>query len=211
LETLCWSRVPASADVQAPARDIGLTRLVAHPGCIVKPQDLCTGWRRLSRRRRSSRSFRPDPLPRALVDRTVAGTQIPLPIDLTGEPADVRVTVHQVRNTGAAARERVVEACLGQEYLGDADTFVVFHASREATSPMHRSHARTEALVRAGGAAQLIYLSATALDVGVTAVGGFRPRDWAEMARVPADDDVLYLMALGSSGSSRTKVDRHAG
>jgi nitroreductase len=212
LEGLCWDRapIPSSDRLDEPAQPAP-TRLVDPPEHCATAANVLSAWAGLSARRHSSKSFTRDGVPAHAVGRAVAAAGSPLPTDLAGRPRDLRMSVYDLDTAGSDARPEVVTACLGQEYVADAASFVVFHANRTATSCPDRPWASAEVLFRAGAAAQLIYLGAVSLGLGVTAIGGFDPAAWSRLLCLPEQEDVLYVMALGAPGGGAPKIDRLSG
>ncbi|MET9628343.1 nitroreductase family protein [Lentzea sp. NPDC006480] len=196
LESLCWNGLPPglvdgsgtpNAAVRAP--------LVAGEGSLAVAR-----WADLSRKRRSSKGFAPGAVATTAVT-AVAGTALATDLGLDQD----RVVMSVVEPHGADT-DHVVSACHDQEHLRHASAFAVFHTDSGDTGA--ESHLLREDLFRAGAAGQLLYLGAAAERVGVTAVGGFSPRAWRELAGLPAGREVLYLVALGRDGVQTVKLDR---
>jgi len=159
----------------------------------------------------------------AFVEATVAAqtvaevfrhTAVPLAGDI---PADTGITATAVLrdvspgSTGEVVDARriaidgddVTTACMGQHHLRAASVVVLVHAPRSSLTT-----GLGTVLMRAGIFGQLLYLGATAAGLGVTGVGGFDSTSWRQFAGLPADHDVVYVLALGVAADDGEKADR---
>lgn len=181
-------------------------------------------WRGLSAGRRSSERFAAGAISGAALGRTLAATRTALACDLPAEtvlrltlvarsvsglaPGTYRLTGDGDDRAGLPLTDQdLVRACMHQDHLGSAAAAVLFHIRRDdllGRSPV----ALREALFRAGGLGQLLYLGATEAGIGVTGVGGFDTRRWQHLGCVPEGDELLYLLLLGADGDPGAKWDR---
>lgn len=180
-------------------------------------------WRGLSAGRRSSERFAAGAISGAALGRTLAATRTALACDLPAEsvlrltlvarsvsglaPGTYRLTGEGDRADLPLTDQDLVRACMHQDHLGSAAAAVLFHIRRDellGRSPV----ALREALFRAGGLGQLLYLGATEAGVGVTGVGGFDTLRWQRLGCVPEGDELLYLLLLGADGAPGAKWDR---
>jgi nitroreductase len=226
MERVCWqSLLPMLSGGEAPAPAPGAQPLTRpHVSSGAAPDLSTERWARLSRRRRSSKRYVPATVPDDVLDRVLATAGTALRTDLPpssglgvtvlarsleGAPARVfRLSGETVPKTGAAPDgDLIVRACMQQEHLRHAAAFVVFHAPR-ADLVTDRSTYMRELLLRTGGTAQLLYLGATAVGLGVTAVGGFDAALWRTASGLPEDHDPVYILSLGATGLGGIKWDR---
>ncbi|WP_412543366.1 nitroreductase family protein [Longispora sp. K20-0274] len=224
LEQTCWDSLrPLLTDGAPP-----VMRTAEHP--LTGTTDLAAGdafparakWSGLSGARRSSKEFPAVPLSADALRRALSAMAVPLTTDLPGDTA-IEVTLVARTVTGTAPGsypltggphrpldldgDQVVRACMNQEHLRHAAAFVVFHAPRSAVTERRPFHMR-ELLFRAGALSQLVYLGATEAGIGVTAIGGFDARRWQQLAGLPADHEVLYMVLLGGASDDGVKWDR---
>ncbi|MBB5907975.1 nitroreductase family protein [Actinoalloteichus hymeniacidonis] len=95
-------------------------------------------------------------------------------------------------------------ALLGQTNLVDADTFIVIHAQVPGRSLEVLSSDAQRAAMAGGVVGEIGYLVAARLGIDVTGVGGFDTGMWSRLCQ--SDDDVLFVLALGSE-TTGDKVD----
>jgi hypothetical protein len=103
--------------------------------------------------------------------------------------------------------DELVRLCMGQEHLRHAGAALVFHARRGALFDQGAAGV-DQGLLRVGALAHLLCLGATGSGIAATAIGGFDGAGWGSLAGVPEDDEVLYVVMLGVSGSGTVKLDR---
>ncbi|GLZ29515.1 hypothetical protein Lesp02_17050 [Lentzea sp. NBRC 105346] len=189
LEEECWNSL---APFLAPGlgRTLPVHRAPLLPGL---PPDF-PSLSSLAASRRSTKDFSPGG---CAVDSVVDALRIPLTTDL-----DPFAVVDASVVTGFSGDD-LVRYCMGQEHLRHASSAVLFHADRTVLLDDLNG-----AVFRAGALAHLLYLGATAADVGVTAIGGFDADRWRSAAGLPVSHDVLYVALLGRPGGAAVKVDR---
>ncbi|GAA4032363.1 hypothetical protein GCM10022247_66740 [Allokutzneria multivorans] len=229
LEAACWSQLAPLLDEgwSGPSSPVRATALVA-PHQRIKPSvpfGVGATWARVSRNRFSSRGFQRESVAAERVADALSAMQVLLPTDLPAQPGvHVSMVARRVaglhagtyRLTGEGKRRLpgtlsdllVSRLCMGQKHIGDAAAIVLLHAARADLVDSRRL--LREQLFRAGATAQLLYLGATAAEVGITAIGGFDSAQWAHAARLPGDQEVLYALALGPDSGAGAKLDRLA-
>ena len=168
-------------------------------------------------RRRSQRSFRPDPLPVATIGQLLwagqgitsadgkraapsAGALYPLELYVV-TPTEVMHYLprgHQVEiRAGPGLRAALEAAALGQAPVGAAPDIIVVAAAPGRTQRKYGTRAGAFVELEAGHAAQNILLEATAHGLAAVPVGSLdSPRAAAALA-LPADQTVLYLIPVG--------------
>jgi nitroreductase len=223
LEETCWSSItplPAAEPGTAPAPGRIVTLRPGLP--LTDPFPSGASWRTLTSNRRSAKDFRSEPLPAAALWRLLSAlgaslvTDLPAttPVRLTlvtrsvpDTAPTIRLTVAGPRPDGAApSAADVLAACQYQPHLGRAAAFVLCHARRDEF--LRHPWSPREALFRAGAVGHLVYLGAAEAGVGVTGIGGFCGERWRRIAALPGDHEVLYVIALGPTGSGDVKWDR---
>lgn len=183
-----------------------------------------TSWNALSSVRASTKRFSPGPPPpEAILWRVLSACRMALNTDVpierslrltlvTRSPSGTSADVVPLTR-GAAAQERavdpddVVRACMNQEHLRHAAAFVLFHVPRQRLLAGRPAHLK-ESLFRAGAIGHLLYLGAAEEGMGITAIGGFDAERWRLLAGLPAGDEVIYVIALGTSDAAGVKWDR---
>jgi len=94
---------------------------------------------------------------------------------------------------GAAA-----SAALGQEVIANAAAVLVVSAVMERTRKKYGSRAERYVLLEAGHVGQNVYLAATALGLGICAVGAFYDDELNRLLTLDAPREAaLYLLAVG--------------
>jgi SagB-type dehydrogenase family enzyme len=92
---------------------------------------------------------------------------------------------------------RLMEACLGQEWVGEAAASIVLAADYGVTTSVYSSRGEMYVHMEAGHISQNIYLQCEALGLGTVAVGAFRPADVAGLLDLPEGLEALYVMPVG--------------
>ncbi len=227
LERACWETVtPLTADeapVASPSRREPLVEL--RRDLPIRASSACeTSWHALSCVRTSAKQFlQGPPPPEAILWRVLSACRTTLNTDLPAErslqltlvsrsPQETSADVLPLTR-GAAAKARpldpadVVRACMNQEHLRHASAFVLFHAPRQRLLTGRPAQIK-ESLFRAGALAHLLYLGAAEAGLGITAIGGFDAERWRRLTGLPVDDEVIYVIALGTSDAAGAKWDR---
>jgi nitroreductase len=235
LEEVCWDSIPAGSGAypHASAAPCGWPRQPAGPSGLLTGESallplapLAGGEanRALSARRRSAKGFRPGPIRLDQLTRALGGMRTALPVDLPADPCfcasliarnvdGLPAGVFDLTEPDASPRPGVVDpdelvaACMGQQQLRDAAALVLFHAPRRSLHTGGRRHP-VGPLFRAGALGHLLYLGATRAGLAVTAIGGFDSARWGKLAGLPTDQDVLYILLLGTADGSTAKLDR---
>ncbi|WP_406142571.1 nitroreductase family protein [Streptomyces sp. NBC_01089] len=232
LEAACWASVKRRAE---PNHETALPAtpgpLTPAAGLVANPRSALASGARLAElalRRESAKKFVPGALAAEDVWAALGALHTELRTDVPDETS-VQATlmvrhveglepgsVHLTRGMPAAqlpstpatvSDEELVEVCMGQAHLRHAAALVLLHTSRRDLlgDPIGGID---RALFRAGVLGHLLYLGATDAHIGITAIGGFDSRRWRELAGLPVDHEVLYILVLGNSGSASQKLDR---
>ncbi len=127
------------------------------------------------------------------------------------------------RGTGRLpSGEEMAKACMRQRTLTEAAAVVLMHAPRaalesvSAEEPDVKTGTETgtetgnlgELALRCGVLGQMLYLGATRAGIGVTGIGGFDAAMWRSLAGLPENDEILYVLLLGTPDDSGIKLDR---
>jgi hypothetical protein len=230
LEEFCWASIPlellcddAPGGADASRKQLGDFNWLTNDFAVRKGE-----WTGLSRQRRSARKFEKHQIQALTIDRTLGTLTTRLPMDLasvaSGEFTLTLVTgprtapgfgdgapdkgVRVVRTAWADQPAGIIDAFFGQQHLGVADVFAVFHADRGRLFGQPTRQPLREALFRASAAAQLIYLGAARTGAAMTAIGGFDVGTWQAVAGTGPEEEILYIVALGSDGGGMYKLDR---
>lgn len=94
-------------------------------------------------------------------------------------------------------RSALCDAALKQFWMESAPAMLVFAAVYERTTGKYGRRGNMYAHMEAGHAAQNVYLQATALDLGTTAVGAFDDEKVKEVMKMKAEEHPLYIMPVG--------------
>ncbi len=168
-------------------------------------------------RRRSQRSFRPDPLSVTTIgqllwagqgitsadgERTApsAGALYPLELYLVtrAEVLHYLPEGHRVESRAATGlRSALQAAALGQEPVGAAPVIVAVAAVPGRTQARYGARAAAFVQLEAGHAAQNILLEASARGLAAVPIGSFDPARAAAVLALPAGQTVLYLIPVG--------------
>lgn len=215
LESYCWSLVPPSDDddVAGPVTTDEIVRTYLPDDLCIRPDE----WLNLARDRLSCKEFSTRPAPRSALIDVLGALRTALPTDQPAPDGGLRLTVALAPGAAADALRRafpggdvrvagelgdpdlVTRLCMGQRHLGPSQALVLFH-----TRP---SNLR-DSLFRAAAAAQLIYLGAARSGLAVTAVGGFAGAELGRLAGIGYEEEVVYVVALGTDAGGGQKLDR---
>jgi SagB-type dehydrogenase family enzyme len=176
--------------------------------------------------RRSVRSYAPDPLTleeiaqllwaaqgvtalaRGFRTTPSAGATFPLEVDLLVTGVDgladgvyrYRVRDHALERRIVGDRRReLYEAALRQSSVRDAPVVMVISAVVSRTARRYGQRAERYVHMEAGHAAQNVYLQGASLHIGTVVIGAFRDGRVADVLRLPAQEQPLYLMPLGKA------------
>lgn len=94
-------------------------------------------------------------------------------------------------------RSALARAAHGQEWLADAGLVLVVTGVIARTAERYGDRAERYVLLEAGHAAQNVLLQAVALELGATPVGAFDAAEVRAALDLPADEEALYLLAIG--------------
>lgn len=95
------------------------------------------------------------------------------------------------------AQPALVDLIMGQELARDANVVVVITAVRDRTMWKYGQRGYRHVLLDAGHVGQNLYLVATALGLGPTAIGGFFDRDLGALLGLPDDEEPFYVVCIG--------------
>lgn len=218
VEALCWAFLVGTLQRGDPPPSAPVP--TALPATTGESSNDWRRWRRWAAARRSCRRFDGPRLEALTLLRTLSVLEVRLPLNF-GETdvGEVRATV--VLGPGYDVDERIraclapygdvvtwpddlcteelVRACGSQEHAADAQAFVLLHHPASRIVVEGRPDLLRAALFRAGCAAHLIQLGAAGTGVAVLTIGRFDQAVWSNAGRLDADDQVLYLMALGTA------------
>lgn len=217
LESYAWSQLPPDLvhcdDGHRPSRETSMLgpQDVGDRATHISPDE----WSVLVPQRRSCKRFARGASEGFPMEGLLARLATTLPTDLPEEAA-VRVTVvgaaldsagadtprtpsgvTVVRSEAVHDAAAVARACMGQPHLANAVAFVLVHAARADYLVDGEPQRLRDVYVRAGALGQLLYLSAAAEGVAVTGIGGFDGTQWARLAALPIDHEILYVLAIG--------------
>lgn len=94
-------------------------------------------------------------------------------------------------------RNALVEAALGQDWVGQAPAVIVLGADYRRSARKYGSRARRYVHVETGHVAQNIYLQATVLGLGTVLVGAFDDAAVQRVLKLPGELTPLGLMPVG--------------
>jgi Nitroreductase family len=222
LERVCWQSLePLLTDdtPQAPLQH----RTLLPPGTelpVTRPADLAGRWPKLATDRRSSKGFRPEPIPGQALGHALSalGTALTTDLPVTGalqltlvtrSVTDLAPGIYRLGDAAAArvTDEDVVTACARQDHLRHAAVGVLWHVHRDDLLG-HPPSVMRDMLFQAGALSHLLYLGAADAGIGVTGVGGFDAGYWRRLRCVPDQHELLYLVLLGADDRAGVKWDR---
>jgi SagB-type dehydrogenase family enzyme len=98
---------------------------------------------------------------------------------------------------GGLAQPEIVDLAMGQEVARDANVVIVITAVRERTMWKYGQRGYRHLFLDAGHVGQNLYLVATALGLGPTAIGGFLDEDLGTLLQLPGDEEPFYVVCVG--------------
>ncbi len=104
---------------------------------------------------------------------------------------------HQEHVRAGLAQPALVDLIVGQEVARHASVVVVITAVRERTMWKYGQRGYRHLLLDAGHVGQNLYLVATALGLGSTAIGGFFDQDLGALLGLPDDEEPFYVLCIG--------------
>lgn len=93
--------------------------------------------------------------------------------------------------------DQMVDLTMGQGMVREAGVICALTAVRARNMVKYGQRGYRFLLLDAGHVGQNLYLGATALGLGPVGIGGFLDAEVADLLRLPAGEDVLYLIAVG--------------
>ena len=86
---------------------------------------------------------------------------------------------------------------LGQTMLRTANVVILIAALAERTMWKYGQRGYRYVFLDAGHLGQNLYLAATALGIGISAIGGFFDQEVNELCRLPQGEEVIYILCAG--------------
>jgi nitroreductase len=153
------------------------------------------------RKRRSVRSFRPDPVPEGDLRKILeaaswapsAGNCQPLELVVVRDPK---------------VKEEVKEAAFGQPFLEEAPVLVVVCAEVERTTSRYGRRGELFYVQDTAAATQNLLLAATSLGYGTCWVGAFLEEEVSRVLRLPEGVRPLAIVPIGKSAESPEALPR---
>lgn len=102
----------------------------------------------------------------------------------------------ELRRAGPA-QPAIADLTLGQEVARVANVVVVVTAVRERTMWKYGQRGYRYVWLDAGHVGQNVYLVATALGLGPTAIGGFFDGEMNALLDLPSDEEAVYVLCVG--------------
>lgn len=109
---------------------------------------------------------------------------------------DARAHELELRREGAA-QPALAELAVGQEVIERANLGIVITAVRDRTMWKYGQRGYRYLWIDAGHVGQNVYLVATAMGLGPTAIGGFFDREVDALLALPEGEEAIYLIAVG--------------
>lgn len=150
------------------------------------------------RARRTVRAYRPDPVPRELLEQVLdAGRWAPT--SGNAQPWEfVRVVTPEVREALVASTYGgYARTAPAQAWLGEAPEMLVVCVNALRTAARYGEEGRAFAALDVAAAVQNMLVAATSLGLGAAWIGGFRPDEARAALRLDRDLEPLGLVALG--------------
>ena len=193
------------------------------------PLSAAAEWRSAILGRRSAKGFRKEPLTVAQIGELLGAMRAEgLPADCSRDGSarfGVRLVARNVDGLSGvyayspeshalhlidAQADDPRPACMRQELAGDAAALVILHAPLRRRLDAHGYSAFAELQFRAAELGQRLHLVAARLGpaLGMTCIGGFDGVHCGTLARLPEDEETLYVILLGIRDESAFKYDR---
>jgi SagB-type dehydrogenase family enzyme len=97
--------------------------------------------------------------------------------------------------------DQLARMTLGQDMIRTANVVIFIAAIAERTMWKYGQRGYRYVFLDAGHLGQNLYLTATALDLGIVAIGGFFDLEVNELCLLPPNEEVIYLLCGGMAGS----------
>ncbi|MFJ2773884.1 nitroreductase family protein [Streptomyces sp. NPDC087300] len=227
LEQACWGLIGPFRERGRPAdSEVVPEPLVSRASELLGGRPFASGESRtgLAARRRSAKTFTKGAVSRHDLGVVLSAMRAELRTDLPGgDPVRATLVARDVTGLGvgsigltgagagtgtgaagpglaptAVTDEELVEICMGQDHLRHAAGFVLLHARRQELLRDGPSGI-DRVLFRAGALGHLLYLGAAEAELSITAIGGFDSARWRAVADLAADEEVLYVLVIGTS------------
>jgi SagB-type dehydrogenase family enzyme len=95
------------------------------------------------------------------------------------------------------AHPALTDLIMGQEWARDVNLIVVITAIRDRTMWKYGQRGYRHILIDAGHVGQNLYLVATAIGLGATAIGGFYDQDLGALLDLPPGEEPFYVVCVG--------------
>ena len=109
---------------------------------------------------------------------------------------DARAHELELRRPGLA-QPALVDLAVGQDTVAKTNVVVIITAVRERTMWKYGQRGYRHVLLDAGHVGQSLYLVATALGLGPTAIGGFFDAELNALLSLPDDEEAFYILCIG--------------
>lgn len=118
---------------------------------------------------------------------------------------DARAHELELRSAGLA-QPAIADLTVGQEVARDANVVIVVTAVRDRTMWKYGQRGYRYVWIDAGHVGQNVYLVATALGLGPTAIGGFFDGEMNALLKLPSDEEAVYVLCVGQPAESAGEV-----
>jgi SagB-type dehydrogenase family enzyme len=102
------------------------------------------------------------------------------------------------------AQPILVDLLMGQNVARDANLVVIITAVRERTMWKYGQRGYRHVLLDAGHVGQNLYLVATALGLGPTAIGGFYDQELGALLHLAPEEEPFYVVCIGQPAQEET-------
>lgn len=103
------------------------------------------------------------------------------------------------------AQPALVDLLVDQEVARHASVVVVITAVRERTMWKYGQRGYRHLFLDAGHVGQNLYLVATAIGLGPTAIGGFYDRELGALLQLPEDEEPFYVVCVGQPADEEAR------
>jgi SagB-type dehydrogenase family enzyme len=100
-------------------------------------------------------------------------------------------------------------ACMNQELVQNAAAMIILYGPISDLLSHATIAELKEAIFSAGHIGQMLYLSAAAANVGISAIGGFDTELCRELANLSDEYDPVYVFSIGNADQNFVKYDQH--
>jgi SagB-type dehydrogenase family enzyme len=118
---------------------------------------------------------------------------------------DARAHELELRRPGLA-QPALADLTVGQEVTRLANVVIVVTAIRERTMWKYGQRGYRYVFIDAGHVGQNVYLVATALGLGPTAIGGFFDAEMNALLDLPSDEEAVYVLCIGQPAEDAGEI-----